>query len=168
MKNRSVAAFVLSSCCAAAFFSPPAAADLRQSTPSGLPVPRFVSMKYDETRCRIGPSRQHGVKYTFQRKGAPVMVIAETRDHWRKLRDRDGAECWAHASVLAAPTHAYARRQAVMRKKPTTDAAIRARIEDGALVRILKEQDGWVKIAAGAHRGWAAAGSFWGVQPSEK
>ena len=166
MKIHSVAILIAISYCSAAFFSPDAIAVARGKTHSGLPVPRFVSMKFHETRCRIGPTREHPVRYTFKKKGAPVLVIAETRDHWRKVRDRDGSECWAHASVLSAPNHVYAMRLVEMRKKPSDTAPIRAEIEAGALVRFDKVRDGWIRVAAGSHRGWAPADAFWGAGAS--
>ena len=45
--------------------------------PSGLPVPRFVSLKAEKVNVRRGPSSDHPVAWVFQRKGLPVEIVAE-------------------------------------------------------------------------------------------
>ena len=45
---------------------------------SGLPVPRFVSLKSDRVHVRGGPSRDHEVAWMFIRSGLPVEVTAES------------------------------------------------------------------------------------------
>ncbi|MEM9169614.1 MAG: SH3 domain-containing protein [Pseudomonadota bacterium] len=138
---------------------------LRLDTPSGRPVPRFVSMKYRTTNCRAGPTFEHPVRFTFIQRGAPALVVAETIDHWRKLRDVEGDECWAHRSVLRGPTHAYARRATALRVRPRADAAERAVLAPRAMAKIEKRRGDWVRVGAGARAGWARADDFWGVEP---
>ena len=50
------------------------ALELRLDTPSGLPVPRLVSLKSETTFCRAGPSFSHPVRLTFMRQGLPVLT----------------------------------------------------------------------------------------------
>jgi SH3-like domain-containing protein len=135
---------------------------IRIDTPSGQPVPRFVSLKHDETNCRIGPSGGHPVRYVFRRKGAPVLVIAESVDHWRKLRDAAGDECWAHRVMLRAQTHVQATEETVLRQKPAADAAPRATLGPGVLARIDARKDGWLKVSAGGADGWVPASAVFG------
>ena len=44
--------------------------------PSGLPIPRFVSLKAEKVNVRRGPSSDHAVAWVFQRKGLPVEIVA--------------------------------------------------------------------------------------------
>jgi len=44
---------------------------------SGLPVPRFASMRSDEVNVRAGPGTRYPVEWVFQRKNMPVEVVAE-------------------------------------------------------------------------------------------
>ena len=46
-------------------------------TPSGLPVPRFASLKSERVFVRQGPSNDNPVSWVYVRKGWPVEVIAE-------------------------------------------------------------------------------------------
>ena len=52
---------------------------------SGLPLPRFVSLKSNRVNVRKGPSTDHAVEWVFSRAGLPVEVIAES-DNWRRGR----------------------------------------------------------------------------------
>lgn len=135
---------------------------IRTDTPSGYPVPRFLSLKHEETNCRIGPSSAHPIRYVFRREGAPVLVIAESVDHWRKIRDAAGDECWAHRVTLRAQTHVQTTRETALGRKPGGDAAISARLGPGVLARIEARKDGWLKISAGGAEGWVAETAIFG------
>ncbi len=162
MLSRAVAGFVL--ILSMAFWAPPAqAADaLRLDTPSGYPVPRFVSLKSAETNCRTGPSFEHPVRYIFQRAGAPVLVVAESVDHWRKLRDPEGDECWVHQTTLRAQTHILTLEATELRVARDKGASVSARLGRGVLARIRKKKNGWLLVTAGDAKGWVAADEIWG------
>lgn len=137
---------------------------MRYDTPSGLPVPRFVALKNHKTYCRSGPSFAHPVRYTFMQKDAPVIVIAETVDHWRKVRDREGDECWAHKMVLKSPRKAFVLQEAAIRVKPDITAKIRAHLGKHALITVETTRNGWVRVHTGAMRGWIENERLWGVR----
>lgn len=138
--------------------------ETRTDTPSGLPVPRFVSLKADETFCRTGPTFSHPVRITYRRRGLPTMVIAETRDHWRKIRDAEGDECWIHRTKLSgAKTVMVVEDGLVLRARPFDGAMQKARLGRGLIARVEKSDGGWVKISAPNVRGWAPQQGFWGV-----
>ena len=67
---------------------------------SGLPIPRFVSLKAEKVNVRRGPSSDHPVAWVFQRKGLPVEIVAEF-ENWRRVRDSDGEEGWILQNMLA-------------------------------------------------------------------
>lgn len=134
----------------------------RLETPSGYPVPRFVSLKDESTNCRLGPSFEHPVRYVFKRAGAPVLVVAESVDHWRKLRDPDRDECWAHQTTLKGQTHVLTVSPVELRRKPSVRADISARLGEGVLARIGKRRDGWILVTAGEAKGWIEARAVWG------
>src|ERR1700744_2368910 len=62
---------------------------------SGLPVPRFVSIKADRVNVRGGPDKDHDVAFIYTRVGWPVEITAEFED-WRRILDSDGTEGWVH------------------------------------------------------------------------
>lgn len=144
----------------------PAAAQekVRTDTPSGLPVPRFVSLKFNRTVCRVGPSFEHPTLYTYRRIGLPVRVTAETRDHWRRIEDFDGGRCWAHQSTLVSVNHAVAIRRVDLHNAPRAGAPVRARIERGVVAKIEKAKKGWSEVSVGDVTGWAPDEALWGAQ----
>ena len=82
--------------------SPPArpAEEINRGAYSGLPVPRFVSLKTDRVNVRGGPSREHDVTWVFTKPGLPVEIVAEF-ENWRRIRDVDGQEGWVYHSLLS-------------------------------------------------------------------
>lgn len=136
---------------------------LRTDTPSGLPVPRFVSLKSTKTSCRSGPSFQHPPRLTYQRRALPVMIIAETTDHWRKVRDPEGDECWIHKSKLSGAKTVIALADVSLRAKPATDAPLRATLADGVIARVEDAEGDWLRLEADGLKGWARIDAFWGA-----
>ena len=67
---------------------------------TGLPLPRYASLKTDRVNLREGPSKDHATKWVYQRAGLPVEITAEF-DIWRKVRDSEGAEGWVLHSLLS-------------------------------------------------------------------
>ncbi len=67
---------------------------------SGLPIPRYVSLKSDRVNLREGPSKDHRTLWIYQRAGLPVEITAEF-EIWRKVRDSEGAEGWVLHSLLS-------------------------------------------------------------------
>ena len=67
---------------------------------SGLPVPRFVSLKSDRVNVRSGPNKDQDVRWVYTRAGMPVEITAEF-ENWRRIRDWEGAEGWVYHSLLS-------------------------------------------------------------------
>src|SRR5260370_31287258 len=47
---------------------------------SGLPIPRFASLRSDEVNVRTGPGARYPVDWVFKRKAMPVEIVAEYED----------------------------------------------------------------------------------------
>src|ERR1700741_5241177 len=78
----------------------PTHAGITYGTTSGLPVPRFVSLKADRVNVRGGPDKDHDVAWIYTRIGWPVEITAEF-ENWRRIRDLDGTEGWVYHSMLS-------------------------------------------------------------------
>ena len=77
-----------------------AAASAASGSASGLPVPRFVSLKADRVNVRSGPNKDQEVRWVYTRAGMPVEITAEF-ENWRRIRDWEGAEGWVYHSLLS-------------------------------------------------------------------
>jgi len=139
--------------------------NVRLNTPSGMPVPRLVSLKAEKTFCRAGPSFAHPVRLTFMRQGLPVLIVAETRDHWRKIRDSEGDECWTHKSKLSGDETALVLEDGLaLRARPDPSAPAKARLGRGVIAKVESARGPWLRVSADGMRGWARASAFWGAR----
>ena len=109
-------------------------------TPSGFPVPRYVSLKVGQVNGRTGPSRQHPIAWRYQRRGLPLVVVAET-DMWRKVRDVHGDESWIHKPAISGERRVLILEDALLRSKPRDNAKIKARIDQNALMTLIECND---------------------------
>ena len=75
-----------------------AAQPQERQTPSGMPVPRYVSLKFDKVNARAGPGDDHKLLFVYRVKGLPLQVIAETSE-WRRVCDPEGTLAWVHKRV---------------------------------------------------------------------
>lgn len=139
---------------------------------SGLPVPRFVSLKSDHVNVRVGPTRDNDVSWIYTRSSLPVEITAEF-ENWRRIRDSEGAEGWVYHSLLSG------RRTAVVTPRSkgdltplydSTDPArvVAARLEPGVLATVRRCADGWCRISGSGFDGWIEQQRLFGVYPDEK
>ena len=140
-------------------------------TASGLPVPRYVSLKADKVNVRGGPSRDHEVAWVFTRAGIPVEITAES-ENWRRIRDAEGAEGWIFHSLLSG------RRTVLVSPSSKTEtfplyerATSNARVAANLQARVLgtvRECDGkWCRIFGEGFDGFMEQHLLWGVYPNE-
>ena len=139
---------------------------------SGLPMPRFVSLKPDRVNVRGGPTRDHEVTFVYTRAGLPVEITAES-DNWRRIRDWEGSEGWVYHSLLSG------RRTAVVMPKdkkelvPLYDrgdssGVMVAQLQAGVLAVVKRCTGSWCRIVGAGFDGWAVQEQLWGVYPNEK
>ncbi|HEY7300345.1 MAG TPA: SH3 domain-containing protein [Xanthobacteraceae bacterium] len=139
---------------------------------SGLPVPRFVSLKPDRVNVRSGPTRNHEVTWVYTRAGLPVEITAES-DNWRRIRDWEGAEGWVYHSMLSGRRTALVKAREAdalvpLLAKPDPAAEVTARLQSGVLASVRQCTGAWCRIAGSGFDGWVAQDRLWGVYPDEK
>ncbi len=139
---------------------------------SGLPVPRFVSLRSDKVNLRQGPSRDYPVKWLFKRINLPVEIIAEY-EHWRKVRDSQGSEGWVFYRLLTGRRTALVmpwekeKRVLQLQDKASANGQLVAKIESGAMVTINECNGKWCSVEASKINGWIPQGKLWGVYAGE-
>jgi len=150
----------------------PAAMAQQAGTASGLPVPRYVSLKTDRVNLREGPSKDHATIWVFQRAGLPVEITAEF-ETWRKVRDSEGAEGWVLHSLLSG------RRTGVVAPgkkgesfkifaKANGAADLAATLQSGVISNIRACDGAWCLIEGEGYKGYIQQSNLWGVYPNEK
>jgi SH3-like domain-containing protein len=142
-------------------------------TTSGLPVPRFVSLKSDKVNVRAGPTKDHDVAWIYNRAALPVEVTAEF-ENWRRIRDWEGAEGWVYHSLLSGKRTALVSPQSKgkelleLRNKPDAASAVSAKLQHGVLATVKRCQSGWCRLTGDGFDGWIEQPRLWGVYPDEK
>lgn len=133
-------------------------------TPSGFPVPRYVTLKVGEVNGRTGPSRQHPILWQYRRKGLPLVVVAET-DMWRKVRDVDGDESWIHKPALSGERRVMVIKETMLRAKPRETARVKASLAQNALLNLIECNDTqWCLIQSDdGMKGWTPIRKLWGA-----
>jgi SH3-like domain-containing protein len=140
---------------------------MTQRKGSGLPIPRFASVRSDEANVRTGPGTRYPVEWVFKRKGMPVEIIAEY-ENWRKIRDWQGASGWVHQSLLSGKrSFIIASKIANLRKTPAPSAEIVARLEPEVMGEIRSCAGDWCRVKVSGASGWIARTGMWGVYQSE-
>lgn len=134
------------------------------NTPSGQPVPRYVTLKVAPVNARGGPGEDYKALWTYQVRGVPLQVVEETAD-WRRVCDPDGGLAWIHKRTVDA-------RRTVMRleahdlpllRAPSDDAKPAAVLAGRSVAELATCKAGWCRLTASHASGWARAGSVWGT-----
>ena len=114
--------------------------------PSGLPLPRFVSLKASKGNLRIGPGLNYSVDWMYLKPGLPMEIVQEY-DTWRRVRDAEGAEGWINQSLLsgkrtalAAPWQQGKQIEIPLLAKPQDDARVVAKLQPGVMGSVVRRR----------------------------
>ncbi|MBA3446216.1 MAG: hypothetical protein H0T56_01165 [Pseudaminobacter sp.] len=140
---------------------------------SGLPLPRFVSLKSGRVNSRIGPGLNYAVDWLYMKSGLPMEIIQEY-DNWRRVRDSDGSEGWINQSLLsgrrtaiAAPWQRGKAAEVALLAEPDSDARALAILEPGVVGTIKSCNGEWCEMTFDGHTGWLNQRLVWGAYPGE-
>lgn len=141
-------------------------------TVSGLPLPRYVSLKADRVNLREGPSKDHRTKWVFQRAGLPVEITAEF-ETWRRVRDSEGAEGWVLHSLLSGRRTALVApwrkgTDLILYAEPSTAAPVIAKLQANVIANVRTCDRAWCRISGVGFSGYIHQSDLWGVYPDEK
>lgn len=162
-------AAIMAAATLAAHAPPAAAQDDRRGT--GLPLPRFVSLKAETAHVRRGPGQEYEVAFTFVRSGVPLEITQEF-DTWRKIRDSEGAEGWIFHSLLSGERTALVAPWAdadpfAMRRDAEPQARVVAYLEPRVMVDVEACTGTWCEVGVEGYDGWIEQERLWGVYPGE-
>jgi len=146
--------------------APSGAADkTERSTPSGLPVPRWVSLKFDTVNARSAPGDDSRLLWVYRQRGLPVQVVAETAE-WRRICDPEKGLAWVHRRTTDGRRMAMRLKSDALAVHVKASAASRtvAFLAPRSLAELDRcDKDGWCKLKAGRGSGWVPAAEVWGT-----
>ncbi len=139
---------------------------------TGLPLPRYASLKTDRVNLREGPSKDHATRWVFQRAGLPVEITAEF-EIWRKVRDSEGAEGWVLHSLLSGRRTGLVgvgKKGQIFKiyAQPTTKSDVAATLQSGVIANVRTCDGAWCLIDGEGYKGYIEQVALWGVYPNEK
>jgi SH3-like domain-containing protein len=143
---------------------------------SGLPVPRYVSLKSDRVNMRNGPGTDYPTGWVYRRAGLPLEIIKEF-EGWRQVRDADGAEGWVLQSFLSGrrtglvlPWERKASASAPIVAVFSSDSAssgVVANVEAGVIANLHSCDARWCRVSIEQYNGYIEQKKLWGVYDGE-
>jgi SH3-like domain-containing protein len=143
---------------------------------SGLPVPRYVSLKSDRVNMRKGPGTDYPTAWVYRRAGLPLEVIKEF-EGWRQVRDADGAAGWVLQSFLSGRRTALVLPwdvkagseppKVALRNNDSSRATPVAMVEAGVIANISSCDGSWCRVSIDRFRGYIEQKKLWGVYEGE-
>jgi SH3-like domain-containing protein len=137
---------------------------VKQATPSGYCVPRYVSLKRGEVYGRKGPGKDYPTVFVYHVRGLPVQVIDETSD-WRRICDPDGGAAWVSSSMIDGRRTVMAPGAApiALRQSAADAAAPAAYLQPRAVADLGDCRGDWCQVSAGGAHGWVKSSEVWGL-----
>ena len=146
----------------------PAAAPTKGSV-TGLPLPRFASLKTDEVNFRSGPGVRYPIDWIYQRRDLPVEIEREF-EAWRLVADPEGTKGWVHQATLTGRrSFIVIGGEQVVRSDPRDAANAVARLKPGVIGRLRSCEAAatWCQVQVADYRGWLKRSAVWGLLPGE-
>ncbi len=142
---------------------------------SGLPLPRFASLKAPRINMRVGPGTDYAVTWLYKKQGLPVEIVQEY-DNWRRIRDVDGTEGWVYHSLLSGTRTAIAAPwmrdkgddiYVNLRGEASENARILAKLQPGVYLTLDECTGDWCQASVDGTEGWVSQAEIWGAYPGE-
>jgi SH3-like domain-containing protein len=134
---------------------------------SGLPVPRFASLRAERAFLRAGPGKEYPVQWVFIRPGTPLEVVYEW-NLWRKVRDAEGTEGWMDRAMLSTNrTLQIVRQTRNLHARPDVSSPVVMRAEPGVVGRITLCEGRWCRIEIEGRAGYILREHGFGTYPGE-
>ena len=122
----------------------------------------FSTLRFNNVNLRQGPSKEYPVKIFYKKKYLPVLV-QDSSDNWRKIRDHENNSGWIHLSQLSKKKAAITiDDQVIIFKNATIFSKTLVVLEKGRLCLISKCGEEWCKIKTNKYKGWIKKKSLWG------
>ena len=135
---------------------------------TGLELPRYVSLKTNESNLRVGPSTNYRIIIKYVISNIPVEIVDEYKD-WRKINDYNDNKGWMHKRLLKGNRFAIIKlpykESAQIYNKP--EGYVIGKIGKNNIVKVNKCLIDWCHINFNKNKGWINKLNLWGVYKKE-
>ena len=123
----------------------------------------FRTLRNDIVNLRQGPSFEYPIKIIYKKKFLPIL-IQDSSDNFRKVRDHENNTGWIHISQLSKKKAAIViNDNEIMFKNSTIFSNPVAILKEGRFVKIKKCKKSWCKVETNNYKGWIQKNSLWGL-----
>ena len=136
---------------------------------TGLELPRYVSLKSNESNLRVGPSKNYPILIKYIISEYPLKVIEEYKD-WRKVSDSQNNFGWIHKSLITG-----VRTGVIISDKEKNvnifnidNGIIIGEVSIGSIIKLNKCKKNWCLISKNKNKGWIKKQYIWGVDKDEE
>lgn len=136
---------------------------------TGLPLPRWASLRADEVNLRVGPGMRFPIEWQYKRRDLPVQILREVQV-WRLVRDQDGVKGWVHeATLIGRRSFVVKVAEAVMRGAAAETASPVAILKQGVIgrIRACAARAAWCQVQVKDYQGWLRRDQMYGIDPGE-
>ncbi len=136
---------------------------------TGLDLPRFVSLKSDESNVRVGPSKNYPILRKYIIKNYPLKIIEEY-DDWRKIVDSQNNTGWVHKSIIKGERYGIitSDKKNNINIYNTAKGKIIGQVTIGSIVFLPKCKLNWCFISINNQGGWIKKSYLWGIKDNEQ
>ena len=136
---------------------------------TGLPIPRFMSLRFEDVNLRVGPGTRYPIDWVYHRRDLPVEVVREL-DDWRLVQDQDNVRGWVRAQTLS-PRRGFVVKggDVTLRASGSDTAAPVAILRIGVVghLMVCPAAQIWCSAEIGPYRGWLHREQVYGLYPGE-
>ena len=130
---------------------------------SSIAFSEVRSLKNNKVNVRLGPSKNYPIKFVYEKKYLPVVIIDE-HYNWRKVRDYDNDTGWVHISQLSKiKTTVTTKDNQVVYSSPTIYSKPKVKLEIYQVLTIKKCNQTWCKIKNAKTYGWVKKDHLWAI-----
>ena len=123
----------------------------------------FRTLRNEKVNLRQGPSFDYPIKILYKKKFLPVL-IQDSSDNFRKIRDHENNSGWVHISQLSKKKAAIViEKELILFGNSTIFSNPVALLKEGRLVKISKCKIEWCKVKTGKYKGWVSKNGLWGL-----
>ena len=132
---------------------------------TGLDIPRFVSLKSNDSNIRVGPSVNYPIKLKYVFQNLPLEIIDEF-DVWRKSRDYEGNIGWVHKRLIKGERYILNEEYINLFSRP--NGKIKGLVKNKNILELKSCTLNWCKVSKDKVTGWVLKEKIWGVYENEK
>jgi len=135
---------------------------------------KFKSLKSNKTNVRQGPSLEHDILWTYQKRNLPIEVLEDIQG-WSRIRDYEAKTGWIKNTLISANRTAIVEPWNIKDKNShfseiyqnNDKKKLEMRLQSGVIVKVLECDGKQCKLKVSDREGWINQDLIFGVYQGE-